>query len=194
MTPVFFANQAEFRKWLDENHKKETELIVEYYKINSPKHNMTWSQSVDMALCFGWIDGIRRSIDKDRYCIRFTPRKPTSNWSAVNIKKVEDLIKQGLMHPAGLEAFKHRKEEKSGIYSFENDINKLPDGFENQFKENKKAWEFFTMQAPSYQKTAIHWIMTARQESTRLSRLEKIIHESELQKRLWDNYKQNGKK
>src|SRR6187401_3158431 len=119
MTPTFFANQSDFRKWLQKNHKKETELVVGFYKVGSGKPSMTWSQSVDEALCFGWIDGVRTSIDKDRYQIRFTPRKPGSNWSAVNLKKIEELTKQGLIQPAGLAVFEKRKAEKSKIYSYE---------------------------------------------------------------------------
>ena len=108
MNPAFFKNQNEFRKWLEKNHYKETELIVGYYKVDSGRHNMSWSQSVDQALCFGWIDGIRRSIDKDSYCIRFTPRRPGSIWSAVNIKKIEELTKKGLMRPEGTAAYEGR--------------------------------------------------------------------------------------
>jgi len=184
MTPTFFKNQSEFRTWLAENHQKETELLVGFYKTGSGKLNMTWSQSVDEALCFGWIDGVRRSIDNDSYCIRFTPRKPTSIWSAVNIQKVEDLTKNGLMQPAGLEAFSRRKSEKSKIYSFEMEAMKLEDHLEQKFKANEAAWHFFTTQAPSYQKAIIHWIMTAKQEATKLARLDKTILESENQKRL----------
>jgi uncharacterized protein YdeI (YjbR/CyaY-like superfamily) len=184
MTPKFFTNQANFRMWLKENHKNETELFVGFYKKGSGKLNMTWSQSVDEALCFGWIDGVRRSIDKDRYCIRFTPRRPSSNWSSVNLRKVEELIKNGLMQPAGLEIYKHRKEDKSGVASYESDTKHLDRHLEIKFKANKIAWEFFLKQAPSYQKTIIHWVMTAKQESTRIKRLDKTINESEKQKRL----------
>jgi len=112
MDPIFFNNQDEFRNWLEKNHQAETELWVGYYKVGTGKPSLTWSQSVDQALCFGWIDGIRQSIDKESYCIRFTPRKKTSNWSAINIAKVEELSRQGLMQPAGLEAFRHLKENK----------------------------------------------------------------------------------
>ncbi len=184
MTLLFFPKQSEFRKWLKKNHKKETELLVGFYKVGSGKPSMTWPQSVDEALCFGWIDGIRKSVDKDSYCIRFTPRRKTSIWSAINIDKVEKLTKQGLMQPAGLEAYSYRKEEKSKIYSFENTSNKLVDNFGKEFRANKKAWSFFTTQAPSYQKAIIRWIMTAKQEKTQLSRLGKAITESEKQKRL----------
>lgn len=185
MKPLFFAKQSEFRKWLKENHKKETEVLVGYYKVASGKPSITWSQSVDEALCFGWIDGVRRSIDSESYYNRFTPRRPNSNWSAINIKKVEMLIENGLMQPAGLEVFNKRKEEKSKVYSFENESKKLPPQYEKQFKVNKKAWEFYASQAPSYQKMVVHWILSAKQEKTRLTRLEKAITESEKQKRIW---------
>jgi uncharacterized protein YdeI (YjbR/CyaY-like superfamily) len=189
MTPIFFSSQSGFREWLEKNHKHEKELFVGYYKVGSGKQNMTWSQSVDEALCFGWIDGIRKSIDTISYCIRFTPRKQTSIWSAVNINKVEELLKKGWMQPAGLAVFNNRNEEKTRIYSFEREIKELPVRFLNKFNENEKAWDFFSKQAPSYQKTIMHWIMTAKQETTRLSRLEKTIAESNNQKRLWDKYK-----
>ena len=119
MKPVFFPTQLDFRKWLDKNHKKETELLVGYYKVDSGKLSLTWSESVDQAICFGWIDGIRRSIDRESYSIRFTPRKPKSIWSAINIKKVEDLTKLGLMKPKGIAAFNKREESNSKIYSYE---------------------------------------------------------------------------
>src|SRR5580765_5571198 len=111
--PTFFAKQSDFRKWLQKNNKKETELLVGFYKVGSGKTSMTWSQSVDEALCFGWIDGVRRSIDKESYQIRFTQRKPTSIWSAINIQKIKELTKQGLMRPAGLASFEKRTESKS---------------------------------------------------------------------------------
>ncbi|MFZ4724956.1 MAG: YdeI/OmpD-associated family protein [Paludibacter sp.] len=189
MNPVFFKNQAEFRNWLEENHLKEPELIVGFYKVNSLKHNMTWSQSVDQALCFGWIDSVRKSIDEESYCIRFTPRKSTSIWSEINIKKVEELSKLGLMQPAGLEIFNNRKVENSMKYSFENDSKEFPDIFEELFMQNQKAWIFFLSQTPSYKKTVIHWILSPKQESSKLSRLNKVIVDSESHKRLWEKYK-----
>jgi uncharacterized protein YdeI (YjbR/CyaY-like superfamily) len=184
MNPVFFQNQNEFRKWLEKNHNKKSEVIVGYYKSGTGKPSMTWSQSVDQAICFGWIDGIRRSIDEEKYCIRF-PRKLTSIWSNVNIKKVEELKKKGLMKEPGLEVYNNRKESKSGIYSFENQITKLHDNFEEIFKANINAWDFFTKQAPSYKKTKIHWIMSARQETTKITRLNKLISASEIHTRLF---------
>jgi uncharacterized protein YdeI (YjbR/CyaY-like superfamily) len=179
MKPTFFPKQTDFRKWLKKNHKKERELLVGFYKVGSGKPSMSWSQSVDEALCFGWIDGVRKSIDKDSYTIRFTPRKPASIWSGINIKKVTELTNQGMMQPAGLESFEKRKESKSKIYSYEKAPSKLAAAYEKKFKENKKAWAFFTSLAPGYQKLGIHRVMDAKQEKTQLNRLEKLISESE---------------
>lgn len=184
MQPTFFPTPQDLRDWLDKNHKTEQELLVGFYKVGTKKPSITWSESVDQALCYGWIDGVRRSIDEESYSIRFTPRKPTSIWSVVNIKKIEELTKAGLMQEAGLEAFKLRKEEKSGIYSHEKEPAKLISDYEKQFKANKKAWDFFEKQAPSYKKVMIHWIMSAKQEKTQISRLEKTISESENGKRI----------
>lgn len=184
MFPKFFTTQSEFRKWLAKNHNKERELLVGFYRVGCGKPSMTWPQSVDEALCFGWIDGVRKRIDDESYSIRFTPRKPTSIWSSVNIKKIEDLTKQDLMQPAGLAAFEKRTANKSKIYAYENEPVQLSPAFEKAFKAHEKAWAFFTTQAPSYQKTMIHWIMRAKQEATQISRLEKTITESANQKRL----------
>lgn len=183
-TATFFETQDDFRKWLEMNHEQETELIVGFYKLASGKPSMNWSQSVDQALCFGWIDGIRRSIDQESYSIRFTPRRPSSIWSAINIKKIEELTKAGLMKPAGLKAFSYRKENKSRIYTHEQDAAALDPAYEKQFRANKTAWDFFTQQAPSYQKAIVRWIMSAKQDNTRQTRLEKTISQSALQKRL----------
>jgi uncharacterized protein YdeI (YjbR/CyaY-like superfamily) len=179
MKPTFFSKQSGFRKWLEKNHKKKTELVVGFYKVGSGKPSMTWSQSVDEALCFGWIDGIRKSIDNNSYSIRFTPRKAGSIWSAVNIKKVEALTKQGLMKPEGLAAFEKKKENKSRIYTYENEPVKLSPTFEKKFKTNKKAWSFFVSSSPYYQKLGVHWVMAAKQEKTKINRLEKLIKKSE---------------
>ncbi|SEW47848.1 Uncharacterized conserved protein YdeI, YjbR/CyaY-like superfamily, DUF1801 family [Chryseobacterium wanjuense] len=184
MAATFFATPQEFRKWLEKHHTSEKELLVGFYKVGTKKPSMTWSESVDQALCFGWIDGVRKSIDEHSYSIRFTPRKPTSIWSAINIKKVEELTKARLMTLEGQKAFDLRKEEKSAIYSHEKEPATLDPDYEKQFKANKKAWEFFNNQAPSYRKVMLHWIMSAKQEKTRLSRLEKTIRESELGKRI----------
>jgi uncharacterized protein YdeI (YjbR/CyaY-like superfamily) len=179
LNPVFFPDPLHFRKWLEENHKQENELIVGFYKKHTDKFNMTWSQSVDEALCFGWIDGVRRSLGNESYCIRFTPRRSSSGWSNVNLRKVEELSKQGLMQPAGLEAYNSRKAEKSGLASYESEIKQLDDNFLGKFKAEKSAWDYFSTQAPSYQRTIIHWIMSAKQEQTRISRLDKAIKASE---------------
>jgi uncharacterized protein YdeI (YjbR/CyaY-like superfamily) len=184
MAITFFSSPVKFRKWFEKHHKKETELIVGFYKVGGEKPSITWSQSVDQALCFGWIDGVRKSIDKESYCIRFTPRRSTSIWSAINIRKVEELSKAGLMKPEGQKAFELRTENKSRIYSHEKEPVDLAPNFKRQFKKNKLAWDFFAGQAPSYRKVMIHWIMTAKQEKTRLSRLEKTIGISGQQKRM----------
>jgi len=175
MSPIFFTNTAQFREWLEENHQSETELYVGYYKVATGKPSMNWSDSVGEALCFGWIDGVRRSIGLESYCIRFTPRNHKSNWSAVNIKKVEEMIRLGKMTPAGLAAYEKRSESRSAVYSYENQPEKLAPEFEDRLKKNPAAWEFFQKQAPSYKKVKIYWVMGARQEQTRWSRLEKLI-------------------
>lgn len=179
MKPTFFKTPAEFRKWLTKHHEKETELLVGFYKKDSGKESITWPESVDEALCFGWIDGIRRSVDEESYSIRFTPRKPSSIWSTVNIKKIAELTEKGLMKPTGIAAFEKRKADKSAIYSYEKEAAKLHDHYEQQLKGNKKAWAFFQAQRPSYQKIAFHWVMSAKQETTRDSRMQSLISDSE---------------
>jgi len=175
MNLIFFQNQAEFSDWLEEYHLTETELYVGFYKIKTGKPSLTWSQSVDVALCFGWIDGVKKSIDNESYMQRFTPRKASSNWSAINLKKVEELIAKGLMRPAGLAIYEKRRLDKSNMYSFENEPLQLSGDFNTLFKQHDLAWKFFEKQAPSYRKTMIHWIMSAKQQATRISRLEKLI-------------------
>ncbi|HXR83036.1 MAG TPA: YdeI/OmpD-associated family protein [Hanamia sp.] len=179
LVPTFFSTKSELRKWFEKNHRKAEELLVGFYKVGTKKSSITWSESVDEAICFGWIDGVRRSIDNESYCIRFTPRKTGSIWSAINIKKVEVLSKQGLMQPSGIAAFEKRQENKSRIYSYEKESPSLPDDFLKKFKANKKAWNYFQSMAPSYQKTCIHWIIDAKQEATKIKRLEELICDSE---------------
>jgi uncharacterized protein YdeI (YjbR/CyaY-like superfamily) len=193
MTPTFFAKQADWRNWLEENHKNETEFLVGFYKVDCENQSMTWSQSVDEALCFGWIDGIRKSIDKNSYQIRFTQRKSGSIWSAVNIKKVEQLIQQGLMKPSGLVSFEKRTESKSKIYAYENEGIKLSPDFEERFKANKIASEYFQSIAASYQKLSTHWVMSAKQEATKLKRLNELIADSELLTNKWKDNKYHKK-
>jgi uncharacterized protein YdeI (YjbR/CyaY-like superfamily) len=177
--PNYFKTPAAFRAWLEKHHATAKELLVGFHKIDSGLPSMTWPQSVDEALCFGWIDGVRRRVDEQRYSIRFTPRKPGSIWSAVNIRKMEILQAQGLVLAAGLAAFAKRSETKSAIYAFEQ---KKPAAFdpvsEKTFKANRAAWAFFTEQAPWYKQKVIWWVISAKQEKTKRSRLQKLIDES----------------
>ena len=179
MNPVFFENQLEFRMWLEKNYLTAAELIVGFYKISSGKPSISWSESVDQAICFGWIDSIRRTIDNESYSIRFTPRNPKSIWSEVNIKKAESLLSQGLMSAKGEELFNNRKEDKSSLYSYENKPVELPVEFRKQFESNKVAFNFFEKQSKSYKKTAYFWVLSAKLEATRKTRLEKLIQKSE---------------
>lgn len=178
MKPKFFASPAAFRQWLQQHHQTTAELVVGFYKVGSGRASISWSQSVDQALCFGWIDGVRTSIDADSYQIRFTPRKPNSIWSAVNIRKIEALTQQGLMHPAGLQSFASRKLHKTKLYSHENEDVQLSPQFEKQFKVHKAAWQYFQSLAPSYRKASANWAMSAKQEATRLKRLQQLIADS----------------
>lgn len=189
MKTVFFANQKEFRTWLEKNHQTATELSVGFYKVKSIKTSMTWSESVDQALCFGWIDGVRNSIDEESYRIRFTPRKKDSIWSAVNIKKVKTLINQNLMQPAGLAIYEQRSDKTTKGYSAASMHQKLPIVLEKSFKSNKKAWEYFKTLAPSYQKSSINWIMSAKQETTQEKRLNELISDSEQETNRWKQNK-----
>jgi uncharacterized protein YdeI (YjbR/CyaY-like superfamily) len=182
--PTFFSTQDDFRQWLEKNHDKQDELLVGFWKLDTGKPSMTWSESVDQALCFGWIDGVRRRIDDESYSIRFTPRRPRSVWSAINIAKVENLKAKGLMHSSGLEAYDKRDEARSVIYSYENRPRELDPEFEKQFKKNKKAWAFFQSLPPGYRRQMIYWVVSARSESTRLKRLEQFIEACEQGKRL----------
>ncbi|NNJ88231.1 MAG: bacteriocin-protection protein [Eudoraea sp.] len=185
MTPIFFKDQKEFRAWLRVNHSQEQELWVGYYKVKTGKPSLTWSESVDQALCFGWIDGLRRSLGTESYCIRFTPRRKNSNWSAVNIKKVKELRASGLMKEAGLKAYKLQKEKKSRVYSYDKTATDLSADLKKLFQKNKKAWAFFEEQAPSYKRKMIHWILSAKKRETRETRLKKTIDASEHHTRLY---------
>jgi uncharacterized protein YdeI (YjbR/CyaY-like superfamily) len=177
--PTFFATPSEFRAWLEANHDKSSELLVGFHKKGSGSPSITWPEAVDQALCFGWIDGVRRSIDDVSYANRFTPRKPRSNWSAVNVKRVGELTNLGLMHPAGLAAFDRRTEDRSGIYSYEQrHLARLDEGQERRFRANKRGWDFFQAQAPSYRKAAVWWVVSAKREETRRRRLTQLIEDS----------------
>lgn len=176
---IFFSTPAEFRAWFEKNHDKTKELWVGFYKKDSSKPSITWPESVDQALCFGWIDGIRKSIDDISYTIRFTPRNPKSIWSAVNMRRIAELTSLGLMRPSGIAVFEKRDEKRSELYSFEQVKVELDTHFLKKFQENEKAWIFFQSQAPSYKKPAIWWVISAKQEDTRLKRLNILIKDSE---------------
>ena len=178
MNPKFFKTPAAFNKWLAANHAKSKELWVGFYKKNSRKLSIDGPESVDEALCFGWIDGIRKNIDEKSYKIRFSPRKPGSIWSAVNNRNVERLIKEERMQSAGLKAFAARKENRSGIYSYEQRSPELVEPYLGKLKRNKAAWKFFKAQPPGYRKVMNWWVVSAKQEATRLKRIEKLIEES----------------
>jgi uncharacterized protein YdeI (YjbR/CyaY-like superfamily) len=184
VNPKFFPNPSAFRKWLAAHHDKLKELWVGFYKKSSGKPSIDWPESVDEALCFGWIDGLRKSIDEESYMIRFSPRKPSSIWSAVNIRNAEKLIKQKRMQPVGLKAFAARKEYRSGIYSYEQRSAELVEPYATKFKRNKKAWQFFQAQPPGYRKMMNWFIVSAKQEETRLKRLAKLIEFSAKGKRV----------
>jgi uncharacterized protein YdeI (YjbR/CyaY-like superfamily) len=182
---LYFKTPAEFRAWLAKNHATSTEVGVVLHRKGSGKPTMTWSDAVDEALCFGWIDGIARRLDDTSRVQRFTPRKPKSNWSAVNIRKVGELTAKGLMTEAGRAAFARREEARSGVYSYENrHLAKLDHEREAMFKAAAGAWEFFGRQAPSYRQTAIYWVMNARREETRTRRLTRLIDVSAQGRRL----------
>lgn len=185
MEPVFFPAQLDLRTWFEKNAETASELIVGYYKKNTGIPSIDWSQSVDEAICFGWIDGIRKSIDNKSYMIRFTPRNPKSHWSNVNIKKAEKLIKLGLMKPAGLRLFKNRDKSKSGRASYEQQHVELRKDFTDKIRLNKKAWNYFSNQlAPSFRKVSIHWVMSAKQEETKLRRLKILIDSCEQEQKI----------
>ena len=179
MKPKFFRTQADFAAWLEQHHDSAEELWVGYYKKSSGRPSITWAESVDEALRFGWIDGIRKSIDGERYTNRFTPRRPTSTWSARNIKRVKELIEQGSMHPAGRKAFEARSDDRSSIYSYEQRHNATLDrDYERELRRNRKAWAFFQSSPPSYRKAVVHWVMSAKREETRRRRLSRLIEDS----------------
>ncbi|MEA2574060.1 MAG: hypothetical protein QOH93_1358 [Chloroflexia bacterium] len=184
MEAIFFETPSEFRKWLEDNHDTEKELLVGFHKKGSGRPSITWPEAVDEALCFGWIDGIRKSLGETSYTIRFTPRKRDSTWSAVNIKRVGELKELGQMQPAGLEAFENRDETKAQLYSYERAETQLDAAYERQFHENERAWEFFQAQAAWYRRASTWWIMSAKKEETRLRRLGALIEASDKGERL----------
>jgi uncharacterized protein YdeI (YjbR/CyaY-like superfamily) len=172
---MFFATPAAFRAWLRKNHKTADELWVGYYRKDSGKPSITWQESVDEALCFGWIDGIRKKISDQAYTNRFTPRRAGSNWSAINIAKVKELTKQKRMQPAGLAAYGKRTDAKSRVYTYEQVSLALDKDLEKRFRADKTAWTFFAKQPPYYRKLMTGWLNGAKQEATRLRRLDKLM-------------------
>jgi uncharacterized protein YdeI (YjbR/CyaY-like superfamily) len=179
MEPTTFERPEDFREWLERHHDSERELWVGYHRKASGKASMTWPESVDEALCFGWIDGIRKRVDAERYMIRFTPRRARSLWSAVNIARVSALTEEGRMRPAGLAAFEARREDRSGIYSHEQRASAVLDpAYEERFRAKTRAWAWFEARPPSYQQAAIRWVMTAKREETRERRLRTLVEAS----------------
>ena len=183
MKVTYFKSAAEFRAWLELHHAKATELWVGFYKKDSCKGGITYAEALDEALCFGWIDGVRKRVDELSYTNRFSPRKARSIWSVVNTRRVEQLRELGRMTEGGLNAFAKRDPARSGVYSFER-ATAFDARTEKKFKSNKQAWTFFQAQPPGYQRLAKHWIMSAKRDETRLSRLERLITASAKELRL----------
>ena len=173
--PTFFETPADFRTWLANHHTSAAALWVGFRKVATGMPSITWPESVDQALCFGWIDGLRKTVDEGAYMIRFTPRRAGSNWSAVNIRRVAALTAAGLMQPAGLRAFEARTEEKSGTYSYETRPGALPGPYAAILRKNRAAWADFSRRSPSYRRGAIGWVISAKTEETRLRRLAILI-------------------
>ena len=179
MEARFFATPAELRDWFELHHADEPELVIGYYKKATGRPSITWQESVDEALCFGWIDGIRRRIDDESYCNRFTPRRLRSNWSAINIKRVGELIEQGRMTPAGLAAFEARDEARSAVYSYEQRrAATLDPEQERRFRAEGAAWEWFQSRPPSFRRAAVYWVTSAKKPETRERRLATLIEDA----------------
>ena len=179
MKPRFFATPARFRAWLRAHHSTQTELVVGFYKKGSGKPSITWPESVDEALCVGWIDGVRRSLGEEAYSIRFTPRKATSIWSAVNVARVAELERLGRMTPAGRRVFAARTAERTGVYSFERKtVAALAPKEAVKLRANARAATFFAAQPPWYRRAAIHWVISAKRDATRERRLDQLIADS----------------
>jgi uncharacterized protein YdeI (YjbR/CyaY-like superfamily) len=176
--PKFFDSGIHFRRWLASNHASATELWVGFWKVKSGKKSLTYEEAVEEALCFGWIDGLVKGYDEQSYMQRFTPRRATSIWSAVNIAKVEKLTKQGRMAPPGIAAFEARDPARAGLYSFENRHVTLDAAFETRFRAKAKAWKFFDAQPPGYKRLAAFWVMSAKREETRERRFTTLVDDS----------------
>jgi uncharacterized protein YdeI (YjbR/CyaY-like superfamily) len=179
MRPTYFRTPAEFRAWLKQHHATETELWVGFHKNGSGTPSITWSEAVDEALCYGWVDSVRRSVDDTRFANRFTPRKPTSNWSEVNIRRVEELTRRRRMRASGRKAFEARQPREPGTYSYEqrHDV-KLSPALDRRFRAEKKAWTWFHDQPPGYRSFALYWVMSAKKQETHERRLTQLIDDS----------------
>jgi uncharacterized protein YdeI (YjbR/CyaY-like superfamily) len=178
MRPKFFETAEDLRAWFEEHHETAAELWVGLYKKSSGRPSIAWPEVVDEALCFGWIDGIRKSIDSERYMNRLTPRKPKSHWSAVNVRRFGQLKRQGRVRPAGQRAFDLRRKDETGVsYELRHQIT-LDPAFERRFRAKKRAWSWFQAQAPSYRTMAVYWVMSAKREEARVRRLERLIEDS----------------
>ncbi len=184
MELTFFTLPADFRVWLKSHHAKSTELLVGFYSRGSGLGGMTYAEALEEALCFGWIDGVRRNVDEVSYSIRFTPRKSSSIWSLINVKHVERLLAAKRMTAAGIKAFEARQAHKIGIYSFEQKKHAFEPAQEKQFRANKRAWIFWDAQPPGYKRVSTHWVTSAKQEATRARRLAQLIADSEAGLRL----------
>jgi uncharacterized protein YdeI (YjbR/CyaY-like superfamily) len=177
--PIYFAAPDEFRAWLEQHHAHATEVLVGFHKKGTGVPSLTWPESVDAALCYGWIDGVRRRVDDERYTIRFTPRKATSTWSAVNIDRFQALQAEGRTRPAGHAAFEARREDRSRIYSYERrDEARFEPDEERRFRANAAAWAYFEGRPPGYRRIATHWVVSARRPETRTRRLTQLIEDS----------------
>jgi len=175
---TFFNSNADFRRWLQKHHAAATELLVGFHHKDSERPGISYAAALDEALCFGWIDGVRKNVDATSYTIRFTPRRPGSIWSLVNVRHAERLIAQQRMAPPGAKAFDARDAKKTGVYSFEQKIHALDAAFEKKFRASKKAWAFWGALPPGYRRVAIHWVMSAKQQETRERRLGQLIDAS----------------
>jgi len=179
MKPKFFSTPEKFSEWLERNHDSASELLLGFHKKSSGKKSVTYAEALDEALCYGWIDGVRKNLDETSYTIRFTPRKARSIWSNVNVNHVERLTKEGRMRPAGIEAYARRDPKLTGIYAFENRPRELSPEFEKAFRKNKTAWSFFEKQPPGYKRLVIFRVMEAKREETRLKRFKELVEVSE---------------
>jgi uncharacterized protein YdeI (YjbR/CyaY-like superfamily) len=178
MDAVYFTSPEELRAWYAAHHDTADELLIGYYKKHTGKPTITHKEALDEALCFGWIDGIRHRVDDERYINRYTPRRPRSIWSVVNIKRIGELTEMGRMHPAGLKAFEERDPARTNQYSSEQAVVAFDPAYEAEFKANPQAWDFFQSQPPSYRKPATWWVMSAKKEETRRKRLATLIEDS----------------